>query len=374
MRRNDATPFLYPEMAPEHTAGHVRCPACELARTQMIQPAEFGALRFSMAASLWLSEHKLYIAERTVADYAFYFRSLNRFFGELPLREIHIGHIQEYQKQRSEKVYIQTLDGKRKKVAGAGPSVVNHEVNALSQVLARAGLWVEIERFYKPLPLPKPSVGRALTTEEEERLWMVASTNKRWKVAYWCSLLTANTTAGPSEIVNLRIADVDLEEGVMYVREGTKNDYRVRPIPLNETALWAMKNLVKRARELGSTDPEHCLLPHRAHTKGAMHDPLRPMGSWRRAWESLREKAGLPKLRRYDLRHHSLTRLLENPEISEQTIIDIAGHVSRQMLKRYSHIRMKPKRDALASLERKPAQPANDVSNVIPIPKPLKSS
>lgn len=360
-------------MAPQHTAGHVDCPACELARKQMIQPAEFGALRFSMASALWLSEHKLYISERTVKDYEFYFRALNRFFGDLALREIHIGHIQEYQKQRSEKVYIQTLDGKRKKIAGAGPSVVNHEINALSQVLERAGLWTEINRFYRPLKLPKTTVGRVLTPEEEERLWMVASTSKRWKVAYWCSLLTANTTAGPSEILNLRIGDIDLEEEVIHIRAGTKNDFRVRPIPLNDTALWAMKNLVKRARSCGAIAADHYLLPHRAHVRGASWDVTRPMGSWRRAWEALREKAGLPKLRRYDLRHHAITRLLENPDVSEQTVIDIAGHVSREMLRTYAHIRMKPKREALAALERKPAQPANDVSNLVPLQKPVKS-
>jgi hypothetical protein len=34
----------------------------------------------------------------------------------------------------------------------------------------------------------------------------------------------------------------------------------------------------------------------------------------------------------------------------DQTIMDIAGHVSKSMLKHYSHIRMEAKRDALESL------------------------
>lgn len=42
---------------------------------------------------------------------------------------------------------------------------------------------------------------------------------------------------------------------------------------------------------------------------------------------------------------------------ADQTIMDIAGHVSKQMLKHYSHNRMEAKRDALeAILQRKPAQ------------------
>jgi hypothetical protein len=39
----------------------------------------------------------------------------------------------------------------------------------------------------------------------------------------------------------------------------------------------------------------------------------------------------------------------------DQTIMDIAGHVSRQMLARYSHIRMEAKRKALESIVSKPA-------------------
>ena len=51
----------------------------------------------------------------------------------------------------------------------------------------------------------------------------------------------------------------------------------------------------------------------------------------------------------HDHRHTLITDLAESGA-SEQTIMDIAGHVSRNMLKHYSHIRMEAKRDALKSL------------------------
>jgi hypothetical protein len=38
--------------------------------------------------------------------------------------------------------------------------------------------------------------------------------------------------------------------------------------------------------------------------------------------------------------------------ISEQTITALAGHVSKRMLERYSHIRAQAKRDAIATLEK----------------------
>lgn len=52
----------------------------------------------------------------------------------------------------------------------------------------------------------------------------------------------------------------------------------------------------------------------------------------------------------YDLRHHAITALLENPKISDQTAEALAGHTSVRMKKRYSHIRMEAKRAALNAL------------------------
>jgi len=55
----------------------------------------------------------------------------------------------------------------------------------------------------------------------------------------------------------------------------------------------------------------------------------------------------------YDLRHHAITGLLEDESVSERTVIELAGHVSRAMLERYSHIRMRTKREAVDALAKK---------------------
>ena len=55
---------------------------------------------------------------------------------------------------------------------------------------------------------------------------------------------------------------------------------------------------------------------------------------------------GLSHLRFHDLRHHAITELAES-QASDMTIMSIAGHASRKMLERYSHIRMEAKRRAL---------------------------
>ena len=81
------------------------------------------------------------------------------------------------------------------------------------------------------------------------------------------------------------------------------------------------------------------------------YDPAKPMKSWRSAWRKLTRRAGLGGLRFHDLRHHCITRLAE-AGVAEQALMAIAGHVSREMLEHYSHIRMQAKRDAVSMLER----------------------
>jgi integrase len=64
-----------------------------------------------------------------------------------------------------------------------------------------------------------------------------------------------------------------------------------------------------------------------------------------------RLSSGRVKYRWHDLRHSFITRLAKNPAVSEQTIMSLAGHVSRAMLQRYSHIRNQAKQAAIAALE-----------------------
>lgn len=56
----------------------------------------------------------------------------------------------------------------------------------------------------------------------------------------------------------------------------------------------------------------------------------------------------------HDNRHTLITELAEN-RAGDETIMEIAGDVSRQMLSRYAHIRTEAKRKALEEVERKRA-------------------
>ena len=74
------------------------------------------------------------------------------------------------------------------------------------------------------------------------------------------------------------------------------------------------------------------------------------MNEWKSAWYTALRQSNL-KYRWHDLRHKFITRLLENPNNSEETVRALAGHVSRKMMEHYSHIRQKAKEAAIAGLD-----------------------
>ena len=110
----------------------------------------------------------------------------------------------------------------------------------------------------------------------------------------------------------------------------------------------------------------------REHPDRERIDPSRPIKSWRSAWRAALKRANL-QVRFHDLRHTCITKLAESPA-SEQTLMAIAGHLSRKMIEHYSHIRMEAKRTATdaiveGSVHQNVHQPAKADSD--PIPKSL---
>ena len=60
--------------------------------------------------------------------------------------------------------------------------------------------------------------------------------------------------------------------------------------------------------------------------------------------------------------HTFISRLAENPSVSEQTIKALAGHVSRQMMGRYTHIRLRAKQAAIETLNQRAIAPVLEES------------
>ena len=172
--------------------------------------------------------------------------------------------------------------------------------------------------------------------------------------------LALSTTMRACEVKGLRWNDVNFLERTLTVQR-SKTEAGRRTIPLNGDAWDAIRELFHRAQTVGGTGPDQYIFPSCENGK---IDPNKPQKSWRSAWRSLRKAAGLKHLRFHDLRHHAITELAESGDASEQTIMALAGHVSRQMLEHYSHVRLDAKRRAVEALSRRHKGSTNVTNHV----------
>jgi integrase len=200
-----------------------------------------------------------------------------------------------------------------------------------------------------------------LTEDDKQRLLKTAVMRPEWETAFLAAILCLNTTARGCELKGLQWADVDLFDRTVTVRK-SKTAAGVRAIPLTDVACSALGRLRTRAESFGPVQPEHYVFAAYGTrmtfndtaivgSKMVGFDPTGHVDSWRTAWRTLTKKAGLPGFRFHDLRHCGITSLAESGA-SDSTIMAIAGHVSRRMLERYSHVRMEAKRKAVESLSK----------------------
>jgi integrase len=184
-------------------------------------------------------------------------------------------------------------------------------------------------------------VGRAIGPEQETALLKLASEPRYPDSAlYPIVVLALNTAMRSQEIKTLRWSQVDLIHRSLIVGKSKTEVGSGRIIPLNQSAAAVLAMWASRTP---GASPEHFVFPACENHK---INPGKPIASFRTAWRNATKTAGLPGLRFHDLRHTAITKLAESLT-SEQTIMAIAGHVSRRMLEHYSHIRMEAKRTAV---------------------------
>jgi integrase len=208
-------------------------------------------------------------------------------------------------------------------------------------------------------------VARAYTPAEKETMLSLAkdsTARKSGSPAIYAALTMAlNAGMRDAEIRNLTWEQVDFEKQFLTVGKAKTDAGEGRTIPLNSVLLSALLDHSRwYTRRFGMMRPAWYLFPF---GKSKHLDPTRPMTTLKTVWQNIKKKAGITG-RWHDTRHTLVTELSESGA-GDQTIMDIAGHVSRQMLARYSHIRMEAKRTALESIVSKPA-PAP------PAPQPLE--
>jgi integrase len=233
------------------------------------------------------------------------------------------------------------------------------EGQLLRSILKHHDQW-KLDGRYEPLPEPVSEAGRSLTPEEEVKLIDVARSDPRWFVAYNATVLENETGMRGVEVRNLQLRRIELMAREIRLQK-SKTKGGVRIIPLNADALESAKELLRRAQNLGASQPDHYLIPAfvSAVAEGKngtvirvrRYDPTKPTKGWRTAWRKLTKKAGLRGLRGHDLRHNWIT---SHAEIgTPQSVLEAqAGHLSKRMSDQYKHISEKAARKASDELAR----------------------
>lgn len=192
------------------------------------------------------------------------------------------------------------------------------------------------------LALP-PSPGRPYSAEEKARMLEEAQ-KLRTPQMRAALALDLNTGLRDKELREIRWEQIDLiHKKTLTVGKSKTEAGTGRVIPLNGTALAALTAHASwYLKRFGECKPEWFVF---AFGTPLPKDPTRPITSFKTAWSKVRLKAGV-KGRWHDNRHTLVTELAESGA-GDEVIMSIAGHVSRAMLSRYSHVRMEAKRRAL---------------------------
>ncbi len=273
------------------------------------------------AANEFLIDYKLKHESATFAVYAL--RHVTDLLGQRLVVEITPTVVKRYQMNRlAEK---------------AGPKTINDEVLLLLRLCGDQGDLIRAklkrEKALK-LALP-PSPGRAYTSDEKARM-LAEAAKLRSKNMYPALVVDLNCGLRDKELRQLRWQQIDLVHKKQLTVGKSKSDAGTgRVIPLEAHAAWYV-------RRFGECRPGWYVFPA---GKGQPNDPTRPVTSLKTAWTKVRDNAKVIG-RWHDNRHTLVTELSESGA-GDEVIMSIAGHVSRAMLSRYSHVRMEAKRRAL---------------------------
>jgi integrase len=355
-----------------HTNSKTVAREAERAHRRQLEQAINGIVKrerpplFPVAAKLWL-ESKTALTPLGQAYYRQYVGKLSRHFGNRLVSDITSDDIGALQRKRQ----AEGLSGRQ----------VNCEVATLRAILKRNRLWAEIAPDVKMLR-ERSDTGRALSLEDDAKL-LDAIAQSPSPALYPFFVLTLDSGLRPSETRALRRRDLNLvwrdgliAEGEIVVAHSKTEAGTGRVIALTRRAAAALTLWLARFPEAG---PDSYVFPfHHVGFAGNARNPHlwgidlnRAMGtySYKRAYKTASAKAGVD-YRLYDARHTFVTRLAENPTVSEETIRQLAGHVSPRMLKRYAHIRAQARRDAIATLEPSKAPSGADFEGESPQKSP----
>jgi integrase len=258
--------------------------------------------------------------------------NIERLLGSMLLPDLTEERIREYMIKRTEEE--------------ASGRAINAELGELSRAIGYSWkiLWPRVKKMEE-----RKNVGRALSPDEEKRLLAAADANRSPNVRTMVriSLLTG-FRAG--ELARLTWGQVDFTERVLTVSKAKTEAGTGRQVPMNEDLFQVLATHAEWfSKRFGRANSDHYVFPWGSPYPS---DPMRPTAELKTAWDTIRKNAKV-ECRWHDLRHTVCTKMAE-AGVPESTMLAIMGHMSRAMLERYSHIRMKAKREAVEALSLTP--------------------
>jgi integrase len=284
---------------------------------------------FRAAATKYLED---YAHKKSIGDVAIQLKMLDPMIGDLDLRHVHMGALQEFIAKRK-------ADGVKTKTLNAALAVVRRILNvAASEWFNDSGLtWLETAPKIKLFPVKDARSPYPLTQEEQAALFQELPDHLARM-----ALFKVNTGCREQEVCGLRwdyeVKVPELNTSVFLIpKEHVKNGEE-RLVVLNRVA----KSVVESLR---GSHPTHVFV----HTSKRQSEPQPVKKMNNTAWKSARERAaekwatrhgepapdGFRRVRVHDLKH-TFGRRLRAAGVTFEDRQDLLGHRSGRITTHYS--------------------------------------
>jgi integrase len=283
------------------------------------------------------------VAEEYLADYRLRFRGVTfaeyaighvvRLLGDALLVDIDESAVFKYQTDRLKE--------------SAAPKSINEEVRFLLTLIGEAGDVIRVRlRKKKKLKLPaRGKIGKAYEPEETQQMQQL-SRNSRSPHIHLALTMALNAGMRDAEIKSLAWSQIHLDKNFIEVGKSKTAAGEGRTIPINSVLQQAIdEHMAWYRKKFNEIRPEGFVFPF---GRPRPWDPTRHVTTIKTAWRNIRTNAKVTG-RWHDHRHTLITQLAEDGA-GEETIRQIVGHVSKEALRDYLHVRMKAKREALQGI------------------------
>ncbi len=282
-------------------------------------------------ADEYLADYKLRFRGITFAEYAI--GHVVRYLGDKLLVDIDETEVIGYQSTRLKE--------------SAAPKSINEEVRFLLTMMGEPGDVIRVRlRKKKKLKLPsRRKIGKAYEPEETQHMGQLSRKSHSPHI-HLALTMALNAGMRDAEIKSLTWSQIHMDKGYIQVGESKTAAGEGRTIPINSVLQQAIvEHMAWYRQKFKDTRPEWYVFPF---GRPRPWDPTRHVTTIKTAWRNLRTNAKVTG-RWHDHRHTLITQLAEGGA-GEETIRQIVGHVSKEVLRDYLHVRMKAKREALESI------------------------